>query len=171
MATVLPFQGIEPTLGRDVFLAENATVIGKVVLGDDVSVWFGAVLRGDVGSITVGARTNIQDLTMVHMTLGISDTRIGDDVTVGHSAVLHGCDIGHRCLIGMGSILLDNVEVGDECVIGAGSLLPQRMIVPPRSLVIGRPARVVRPVNDEELRMGIEGARRYVEYVRQYRSG
>jgi gamma-carbonic anhydrase len=171
MATVLPFKGIEPSLGRDVFLADNATLIGKVVIGEQSSVWFGAVLRGDVGSITVGARTNIQDLTMVHMTLGISDTRIGDDVTVGHSVVLHGCEIGHRCLVGMGSILLDNVSVGDECVIGAGSLLPQRMIVPPRSLVLGRPARIVRPVNDEELRMGVEGARRYLEYVRQYREG
>jgi carbonic anhydrase/acetyltransferase-like protein (isoleucine patch superfamily) len=171
MATILPFKGIKPTLGRDVFLADNATLIGKVVIGEESSVWFGAVLRGDVGSITVGARTNIQDLTMVHMTLGISDTRIGDDVTVGHSVVLHGCEIGHRCLVGMGSILLDNVSVGDECVIGAGSLLPQRMVVPPRSLVLGRPARIVRPVNDDELRMGVDGARRYLEYVRQYLEG
>jgi carbonic anhydrase/acetyltransferase-like protein (isoleucine patch superfamily) len=171
MATILPFKGIKPTLGRDVFLADNVTLIGKVVIGEESSVWFGAVLRGDVGSITVGARTNIQDLTMVHMTLGISDTRIGDDVTVGHSVVLHGCEIGHRCLVGMGSILLDNVSVGDECVIGAGSLLPQRMVVPPRSLVLGRPARIVRPVNDDELRMGADGARRYLEYVRQYLEG
>ena len=157
-----------PTLGRDVFLAPSATLVGKVVLGDESSVWFGAVLRGDVGSIAVGARSNIQDLTMVHMTLGISDTRIGDDVTIGHSAVLHGCDIGDRCLIGMGSVLLDNVKVGDECVIAAESLLPQRMVVPPRSLVMGRPARVIRPVNEQELSMGVEGARRYLEYAKKY---
>jgi carbonic anhydrase/acetyltransferase-like protein (isoleucine patch superfamily) len=169
MATVLAFDGVSPTLGRDVFLAPSATVIGKVVLGDEANVWFGAVLRGDVGSITVGRRTNIQDLTMVHMTGGVSDTRIGDDVTVGHSAVLHGCEIGHRCLVGMGSILLDNVVVGDECVIGAGALLPQRMVVPPRSLVLGTPARVVRPVKDAELRMGLDGARVYLDLARKYR--
>jgi carbonic anhydrase/acetyltransferase-like protein (isoleucine patch superfamily) len=169
MATILPFEGVSPSLGRDVFLAPNATLVGKVVIGDESNVWFGAVLRGDVGSITIGRRTNIQDLTMVHMTGGVSDTRIGDDVTVGHSAVLHGCDIGHRCLIGMGSILLDNVVVGDECVIGAGALLPQRMVVPPRSLVLGSPARVVRPVNDAELRMGLEASRRYLELVAKYR--
>ncbi len=157
-----------PTLGRDVFLATNATLVGKVALGDGCSVWFGAVLRGDVGSITVGARTNIQDLTMVHMTLDVSNTRVGEDVTIGHSVVLHGCEIGDRCLVGMGAILLDNVSVGEECVIGAGSLLPQRMVVPPRSLVLGRPARVVRTVTEEERRMGLEGARRYLEYVKQY---
>jgi carbonic anhydrase/acetyltransferase-like protein (isoleucine patch superfamily) len=169
MATVLAFDGVSPTLGRDVFLAPSATVHGKVVLGDEANVWFGAVLRGDVGSITVGQRTNIQDLTMVHMTGGVSDTRIGDDVTVGHGAVLHGCEIGHRCLVGMGSILLDNVVVGDECVIGAGALLPQRMVVPPRSLVLGSPARIVRPVKDTELRMGLDGARVYLELAAKYR--
>ncbi len=169
MATVLPYRGVTPVFGRDVFLASNATVVGKVVLGDESNVWFGAVLRGDVGSITVGRRTNIQDLTMVHMTGGISDTRIGDDVTIGHSAVLHGCEIGHRCLVGMGAILLDNVVVGDECVIGAGALLKQRMVVPPRSLVLGSPARIVRPVNETELRMGVEAAQRYLELARDYR--
>jgi len=168
VATILPFQGTIPTLGQGVFLATNATLVGKVVLGDGCSVWFGAVLRGDVGSITVGARTNIQDLTMVHMTLDVSNTRIGDDVTIGHSAVLHGCEIGDRCLVGMGAILLDNVKVGEECVIGAGALLPQRMVVPPRSLVLGRPARVVRQVNEDERRMGLEGAERYLAYVKQY---
>jgi carbonic anhydrase/acetyltransferase-like protein (isoleucine patch superfamily) len=166
---LLPFEGISPAIGRDVFLAPNATIIGKVVIGDESSVWFGAVLRGDVGSITIGRRTNIQDLSMIHMTLHVSDTHIGDDVTVGHSVVLHGCTIGHRCLIGMGSILLDNVTVGDECVIGAGSLLPQRMVVPPRSLVMGSPARVVRPANEAEIRMGLEGAERYLGYAKHYR--
>src|SRR5262245_36920569 len=106
---------------------------------------------------------------MVHMTGGVSDARIGDDVTVGHSAVLHGCQVGDRCLVGMGSILLDNVVVGDECVVGAGAMLPQRMVVPARSLVLGRPARVVRPCNDAELRMGIDAAQRYLDLAKQYR--
>jgi carbonic anhydrase/acetyltransferase-like protein (isoleucine patch superfamily) len=165
---VLPFEGVLPSLGRDVFVAPNATLIGKVVLGDESSIWFGAVLRGDVGSISIGARTNIQDLTMIHVTDGISDTRIGEDVTVGHSTILHGCVVGDRCLVGMGSILLDNVRVGDDCVIGAGSLLTQRMVVPPRSLVMGRPARVLRQVTEDEMKLGIEGARHYVVNARKY---
>jgi carbonic anhydrase/acetyltransferase-like protein (isoleucine patch superfamily) len=169
MATVLPFDGVMPSLGRDVFVASNATLVGKVVIGDESNVWFGAVLRGDVGSITIGQRTNIQDLAMIHMTGGVSNARLGDDVTVGHAAVLHGCDVGNRCLVGMGSILLDNVVVGDESVIGAGALLPQRMVVPPRSLVLGRPARIVRAVNETERRMGLEGAQTYLELARKYR--
>jgi carbonic anhydrase/acetyltransferase-like protein (isoleucine patch superfamily) len=170
VATLLAFEGVLPTLGRDVYVAPNATLIGKIVIGDESSVWFGSVLRGDVGSIIIGARTNIQDLTMVHMTGGVSDTRVGDDVTVGHTVILHGCDVGHRCLVGMGSILLDEVVVGDECVVAAGSLLPPRMVVPARSLVMGRPARVVRPVKESELRMGTEGAKHYVENARRYRA-
>jgi gamma-carbonic anhydrase len=169
VATVLSFEGNSPSLGRDVFLAPNATVIGKVVIGDESNVWFSAVLRGDVGSITIGRRTNIQDLAMVHMTGDVSDTRIGDDVTVGHGAIVHGCDIGHRCLVGMGSILLDNVVVGDECVIGAGALLPQRMVVPTGSLVFGSPARIVRPATDAERRLGLQGAQTYLELARKYR--
>jgi gamma-carbonic anhydrase len=165
------YEGILPTLGRDVFLAPTATLIGKVVMGDQSSVWFGSVLRGDVGSITVGARSNIQDLSMLHMTLGISDCRVGDDVTVGHGVLLHGCDIGDRCLVGMGSVLLDNVRVGEECVIGAGSLLTVGTVIPPRSLVFGRPAKVVRAVTEEERQLGIAGARRYLEIVRKYEDG
>jgi carbonic anhydrase/acetyltransferase-like protein (isoleucine patch superfamily) len=162
------FGGVLPTLGRDVFLAPTATLIGKVLIGDESSVWFGAVLRGDVGTITVGARTNIQDLGILHMTGGISDCRVGDDVTVGHGVVLHGCEVGDRCLVGIGSILLDNVRVGEECVIGAGSLLTASTVIPPRSLVLGRPAKVVRAVTEEERQLGIAGARRYVELVREY---
>jgi carbonic anhydrase/acetyltransferase-like protein (isoleucine patch superfamily) len=169
MPHLIAFDGVMPILGHDVFVAPTATVIGKVVIGDESSVWFGAVLRGDVGSITIGKRTNIQDLSMIHMTSDVSDARIGDDVTVGHGAILHGCEVGNRCLVGMGSILLDNVQIGDDCVIGAGSLLAPRTVVPPRSLVLGRPARVLRAVTEEEMRMGIEGARHYVENARKYR--
>ena len=145
MATLLPYDGRTPTLGRDVFIAPGAYVIGNVTIGDESSVWFGAVLRGDVGAIVIGARTNIQDLSLVHMTGGVSNARLGDDVTVGHGVTLHGCDVGHRCLVGMGSILLDGVRVGDDSVIAAGSLITPRMVIPPGSLVVGRPAKVVRP--------------------------
>lgn len=169
MSQLFAFDGILPTLGKDVFVAPTASIIGKVLIGDQSSIWFGAVLRGDVGSITIGARSNIQDLSMLHMTGGISDCRVGDDVTVGHGVLLHGCDVGDRCLVGMGSILLDNARVGEECVIGAGSLLTAGTIIPPRSLVFGRPAKVVRAANENEIRFGIEGARRYLAVVAKYR--
>jgi carbonic anhydrase/acetyltransferase-like protein (isoleucine patch superfamily) len=166
---ILELDGIAPKLAKDVFVAPTATVIGKVTIGEQSSIWFGVVLRGDVGAITVGARSNIQDLSMLHMTGGISDCRVGDDVTIGHGVLLHGCDVGHRCLVGMGSIVLDNVRIGEECVIGAGSLLTAGTVVPPRSMVYGRPAKVVRPATEQEIRFGIEGARRYLALVEKYR--
>jgi carbonic anhydrase/acetyltransferase-like protein (isoleucine patch superfamily) len=170
MAIVLPYGDASPRLGRDVFLAPNATVVGDVVLGDEASVWFGAVLRGDVGSIVLGARTNVQDLACVHLTDGLSSTRVGADVTIGHGAILHGCTVGDGCLIGMGSIVLDNAEIGAGSVVAAGALVPPRMKIPPRSLVRGSPAKVVREVNDEEAKMGPTGALHYVENARRYRA-
>jgi len=170
MANLLPYGGTVPILGRDVFIAPGAYVIGNVTIGDESSVWFGAVLRGDVGAIVIGARTNIQDLSLVHMTGGVSNARIGDDVTVGHGVTLHGCDVGHRCLLGMGSILLDGVRVGDDSVIAAGSLITPRMVIPPGSLVLGRPAKVVRPATAAERRLGIDGAAHYVENAKKYRA-
>jgi carbonic anhydrase/acetyltransferase-like protein (isoleucine patch superfamily) len=167
---LLAYDGVTPTSGRDVFVAPGAYVIGQVTLGDHCSVWFGTVLRGDVGSIVVGARSNIQDLSVVHMTGGVSDVRIGDDVTVGHGVTLHGCHVGDRCLVGMGSILLDGVRVGHDSVIGAGSLITPRMVIPAGSLVLGRPARVLRPATDAEKRLGIDGAAHYVESARKYRA-
>lgn len=170
MPLLLPYGDKSPRLGRDVFVAPNATVIGDVELGDEASVWFGAVLRGDVGSIAIGPRTNVQDLACVHMTDGVSVARIGADVTIGHGAILHGCTVGDGCLIGMGSILLDNAVIGAGSVIAAGSLVPPRMVVPPRSLVKGNPARVVREVTDKEAAMGPSGAEHYVENARRYRA-
>jgi gamma-carbonic anhydrase len=170
MTNLLPYGGAMPILGRDVFIAPGAYVIGNVTIGDESSVWFGAVLRGDVGAIVIGARTNIQDLSLVHMTGGISNARIGDDVTVGHGVTLHGCDVGHRCLVGMGSILLDGVRVGDDSVIGAGSLITPRMVIPAGSLVLGRPAKVLRPATAVERRLGIDGAAHYVQNAKNYRA-
>jgi gamma-carbonic anhydrase len=169
MALVLPFGGASPRFGRDVFLAPNATLIGDVELGDEASVWFGAVLRGDIGPIRVGARTNVQDLACLHLTDGVSTTTIGADVTIGHGAILHGCTVGDRCLIGMGSIVLDNAVIGEGSVIAAGALVPPRMVVPPRSLVRGSPAKVIREVTDEEGMLGLVGAAHYVENARKYR--
>lgn len=168
MALILPIGDIWPVIGRDVFVAPNATLIGDLEIGDESSVWFGAVLRADIGSIRIGARTNIQDLACVHLTNGLSNTTIGDDVTVGHGAILHGCSVGDRCLIGMGSIILDNAVIGEGSLVAAGSLVPPRMVIPPRSLVRGSPAKVVREVTAEEGDMGRSGATHYVENAKRF---
>jgi gamma-carbonic anhydrase len=167
---VMSFRGKVPVLGRDAWIAPTATVIGDVELGDEASVWFGAVLRGDIGAIRIGARTNVQDLACVHMTEGLSATTVGVDVTIGHGAILHGCTIGDRCLIGMGSILLDNCVIGEGSVIAAGTLVPPRMVVPPGSLVRGNPGKVVRPVSEAEAAMGRDGAEHYVAGARRFRA-
>jgi carbonic anhydrase/acetyltransferase-like protein (isoleucine patch superfamily) len=169
VALVLAAKGIAPKLGRDVFLAPNATVIGDVELDDEANVWFGAVLRGDCGMIRIGARTNVQDLACIHMTTGVSHAIVGADVTIGHGAILHGCKVGDRCLIGMGSILLDNCEIGAGSVVGAGALVTVGTIVPPGSLIFGNPARVKRAVTAAEAQLGIDGAIHYLEAAREYR--
>lgn len=168
MAIVLPYLDVWPRIGRDVFLAPNATVVGDVDLGDEVSVWFGAVIRGDSGAVRIGARTNIQDLVTVHMTRDVSSTDIGEDVTVGHGAILHGCTVGDGCLIGMGAILLDNASIGAGSIVGAGALVRAGMVVPPRSLVVGSPAKVIREVTPEEAEKTHRGAAHYVENARRY---
>jgi carbonic anhydrase/acetyltransferase-like protein (isoleucine patch superfamily) len=168
---IYELNGVRPTLGRDVFIADTAVVIGDVHIGDQSSVWFGAVVRGDCFPIRIGARTNVQDNVVVHVTGDLSKTDIGDDVTIGHSAVIHGCTIGHRCLIGIASVVLDDATIGDESFVAAGSLVTPRTSVAPRSIVMGRPARVTRGATDEDLlRMG-EGAIRYIGYAREFRAG
>jgi carbonic anhydrase/acetyltransferase-like protein (isoleucine patch superfamily) len=158
-----------PTLGRDVFVADGARVIGDVVLGDEASIWFGAVVRGDYMPIRIGARTNIQDNAVVHITSGIAGAILGDDVTVGHGAIIHGCTIGSACLIGMGSIVLDGAVIGEESFVAAGSLVTPGTIISRRSFVVGRPAKVVRAAGDRDLAFVREAAARYVEYARDFR--
>lgn len=160
-----------PTLGKNVWIAPNAVVIGDVTLGDDVSLWFGVVLRGDCGSIRIGARTNIQDGTVVHVTGGKADTTVGEDVTVGHMALLHGCTVEDRALVGMGSILLDGAVVGQDSLVAAGSLVSPGAVIPPRSMARGRPARVVRPIEDKDLVWTQEASRLYLGYADEHRAG
>lgn len=166
---ILALDDLIPTLGRDVFVAPNAMVIGDVVLGDEASVWFGCVLRADVGHIRIGPRTNIQDLACCHMTGGLSQLTVGADVTVGHGAILHGATIEDECLIGMGAIVLDGAVIGKGSVVGAGALVTPRTQIPPGMLALGSPARPVRPVTDTERELGLEGARHYVENAQRYR--
>lgn len=167
---VYELRGMRPVVGRDVFIADTAVVVGDVHLGDEVSVWFGAVVRGDCYPILIGARTNLQDNVVVHVTNGKARTTIGEDVVVGHAAVVHGCTIGHRCLVGMGSLVLDGAVIGDDSLVAAGALVTPGTIVPPRSVVIGRPARVTRIVSDEDLQRAREGAQNYLDYARDFRT-
>jgi gamma-carbonic anhydrase len=171
MAIVRAFGGRAPVLGREVYLADDAVVIGEATLGDEASVWFGSIVRADVGWIRIGKRTNIQDLTMVHVTGGVANTTIGDEVTVGHRVVLHGCTVGDGCLVGMGAIVLDGAVIGEGSVIGAGAVVTPGTKVPPRSLVLGIPAKVVRPATDAEAKMGVDGAAGYVALARAHREG
>jgi gamma-carbonic anhydrase len=156
------FLRCRPTLGRDVFIASGAVVIGDVTLGDCSSVWYHAVLRGDINRIVVGHHTNIQDNAVLHLADDHSCC-VGDYVTIGHSAVVHACTIGNEVLVGIGSTLLDGCQVGDQCLIGAGTLITPRTQIPAGSLVLGAPGKVVRPLSLGE-RAGLRGwAEKYVE--------
>jgi gamma-carbonic anhydrase len=165
---IYELKGVTPTLGREVFVADSAAVIGDVHLGEQASVWFGAVVRGDYYPIRIGARSNLQDNVVVHITAGVVATTIGDDVTVGHSAIIHGCTIGSRVLVGMGSTVLDGAIVGDDTFIAAGSLVTPRTVIPPRSFVLGRPAKVLRPVRAEDTAAIHDGGSLYVGYARDF---
>ncbi len=169
MSIVRPFRDILPQIAEGVFLAETATLIGDVVIEAQASVWFGAVLRGDVGKIRVGARSNIQDLVMMHTTGGRCDAVVGSDVVVGHGAIIHSARVGDGALIGMGAILLDDAVVGEGSIVAAGSVVPPNMQIPKYSMVMGTPARVVRELGAEERSAGAHGASGYVELAAQYR--
>ena len=163
-----PFLGVAPTLANGVWVAPSATVIGRVELEADVNVWYGTVMRGDVGTIHIGARTNIQDLSMIHMNGG-EETRVGADVTLGHRVTLHGCSIGDRVLVGMGAIVLDGAEIGSDVVIAAGTLIPPRMKVPPGTMVMGQPGKVVRDLKEHELAWIPKSAEKYVLAAGEHR--
>ncbi len=162
-----PREGLLRRIEGGAFLASTAVVAGDVSLAEDVGVWFGCVLRGDDAPLIVGRRTNVQDLTMIHADPGVSNI-LGEEVTVGHRCVLHGAEIGDRCLIGMGAILLGGSRIGAESIVGAGALVKEGMIVPPRSLVVGLPARIVRQVSEEEVQRIRQSAEGYVQKIRLY---
>ncbi len=167
---VAAYEGKQPRIAASAFLAEGTVVVGDVEIGDRSSLWFGTVVRGDVNHVRIGARTNVQDMSVVHVTSGTHPTVIGDDVTVGHRAVLHGCTIQDRCLVGIGAIVLDGAVVGPDAMIGAGALVPPGMVVPPGTLVLGAPARVKRPLTAEELAHLKASAARYAGYAARYRA-
>lgn len=165
-----PRAGLMRPVEGGAFVAAGAVVTGDVTLGRDVGIWFGCVLRGDDAPLSVGARTNIQDLSVIHADTGVPNV-IGAGCTIGHRAILHGARVGDRCLIGMGAILLGGSQIGEGSLVAAGALVKEGFVVPPRSLVVGLPARVLRPLGDAELAAIDESAEGYVRKLRLYLAG
>ena len=163
-----PYRGILPRVHPTAFVDQSAQVIGDVSIGEASSVWMHVVVRGDVHWITIGRRSNVQDGTIVHVMNRTHPTTIGDDVTIGHGAVVHGCTLHDRVLVGMGAIVLNGADVGEDSIIAAGTLVPEDMLVPPRSLVMGSPGKVRRALTDQDVASILEFATRYVEYRLDY---
>lgn len=165
---ILPYRGNWPRVHETAFVAPSADLIGDVEVGVQASIWFQCVLRGDVGSIKIGSRSNVQDHTVIHSTRGKSTVDIGEDVTIGHRVTLHGCRIGDRVLVGMGTVILDNAEIGSDSIVGAGALILKDAKIPPGSLVLGSPAKVARSLTNAEIAGIAENAGNYVAYAAEY---
>ncbi|MEO0286638.1 MAG: gamma carbonic anhydrase family protein [candidate division WOR-3 bacterium] len=170
MGLILPYKGKYPRFGQYVYVAPTAQVIGDVVVGDYSSIWFGAVLRGDVEEILIGQYTNIQDNVVLHGTRGKYNVVVGDYVTIGHNACVHGARVSSHVLIGIGAVLLDGVEVGEYSIIGAGAVVAPGTKIEPGSLVLGVPGKVVRRLTEEEKASIDRNARNYLEYAGEYMS-
>lgn len=167
--SIAPFKGVWPLIEESVFLADGVRVLGDVSIAESANIWFNSVVRGDENAIRIGRFTNIQDNTTIH----VQDTHsctVGDYVTVGHNSLLHGCQIANNCIIGMGSVIMNGVEIGENCIIGARSLITENKVIPPNSLVVGSPARVIRKLEPEQIEEIHESALHYhklaVEYIK-----
>jgi carbonic anhydrase/acetyltransferase-like protein (isoleucine patch superfamily) len=168
MKMIKEFEGIMPEIDESVFVAESADIIGDVKIGKNSSVWYNTVLRGDEHAIRIGKNTNIQDGTVVHVGLDV-DTVIGDNVTVGHNALVHGCKIGNNSLVGMGAIVLNGAEIGEFCMIGAGALVTQNKKFPDGMLIIGSPAKAVRELTEEEKQSLVKSADDYCANAQKHK--
>tara|TARA_B100001029_G_C15037145_1_gene440924 strand:+ start:254 stop:763 length:510 start_codon:yes stop_codon:yes gene_type:complete len=164
------FKGKNPIIPNSCYISESVDIIGDVQLDEEVNIWFGTVIRGDMNYVKIGSRTNIQDNSTVHVTTNIAPTIIGSGVTIGHNAIIHGSTIEDNCLIGMGSIIMDEAIIGKGSLIGAGAVVPPKMIIPPKSLVIGLPAKIVRKVNEEETKEILERAQHYIDFSNEFKS-
>ena len=156
-----------PDIAGAAFVAPNATILGDVRLGKDSSVWYGAVLRGDIESIRIGEGTNIQDLTLIHLADDLH-ARVGSYCTIGHSAIIHACEIGNECLIGMGATVMDGAKIGDRCIVGAGALVTKGFVAPPGSMILGSPARVIRLLTKAESASLRSMAEKYIDVARAH---
>jgi gamma-carbonic anhydrase len=170
MALIRSVRGVHPCVGEEVFLAESCTLIGDVVVGNQASLWYQVVVRGDVHSIRIGDRTNIQDQTVIHATFETASTEIQEDVTIGHACILHGCIIERGSLIGMGSIVMDGARIGEYSIVGAGSLVTESKSFPPYSLIMGRPAVFKRSLTEDEITMLKQSPLNYLTYKGWYES-
>lgn len=168
--SLVTFECKTPKIATSCFVAPDSWIIGDVEIGTQSSVFFYSVIRGDIQPIRIGARSNIQEHALIHSSHGMAPAMIGDDVTVGHRAILHGCRVENRCLIGMGATVLDNAIIGEESIVGAHSLVSKGTEIPPRSLVIGTPARVIRTLTPKELSFLKESADNYVRLANDYKS-
>lgn len=165
---ILKFKEFYPEIHPTAWIAPSADLIGNIDIGEDSSVWFGCVIRSDVNEVKIGKRTNIQDLSCIHTDTN-TKTILGDNVTIGHKVMLHGCKIGDNCLIGMSATILDDAEIGEGSIVGANSLVTSGKKFPPRSLIMGSPAKVVKELSEEEVQKLIDHAGHYVEYKNEYR--
>jgi carbonic anhydrase/acetyltransferase-like protein (isoleucine patch superfamily) len=168
--------GCYPKIGKNSWISETSTIIGDVKIGNDCSIWFGAVIRGDIHFIRIGNRTNIQDLCVIHVTAKEKaypnsgfPVIIGNDVTIGHKAMIHGCIISDACLIGMNAILQDGSEIGSESIVGAGSLVTKNCKFPPRSMIFGSPAKLIRELTNQEIAFIYESSEHYIDYMNMYK--
>ena len=164
MALILPVKNSSPSFGKNCFLAPNATIVGDVVMGDDCSVWFNAVARGDVNSIRVGSKVNIQDGAIIHCTYQRAKTEIGSFVSIGHHAIVHGCTLRNHTLIGMGAVVMDHAVIEEYCIIGAGAVVSENMICESGFIYAGVPAKKLKPITDEQRKLLDELPDRYVMY-------
>lgn len=169
MALIKPVRGIHPQFGGNCWFADNATIVGEVTLGRDCTVWFNAVVRGDVNSITIGDRTNIQDGAVIHCTYQQYKTTIGSYVSIAHNAVVHGCTLEDNVLIGMGAIIMDGAVIGTGSIVAAGAIVTQRTLVPPGSIYAGNPARFLKTVSPEQAGIFTRTANNYVMYAEWYK--
>lgn len=170
MACILPVKGIEPKIGQNCFIAPNATIVGDVECGDDCSFWFNAVVRGDVNSIRLGNKVNIQDGAVIHCTYQKTKTSLGNNVSVGHNAIVHGCTVHDNVLIGMGAIVMDNCEIGSNTIIAAGAVLTEGTIVPSGCIYAGVPAKKVKDISQELIHGEIDRiANNYLMYSTWFR--
>ncbi|MBP2654964.1 MAG: ferripyochelin binding protein (fbp) [Firmicutes bacterium] len=168
-SALVVYKNVRPTIAADVFIADGSKVIGDVSIGQQSSIWYNSVLRGDVNYIRIGRLTNIQDGSVIHVD-NINPAVIGDNVTVGHNVILHGCEVADNCLIGMGAILLSGSRIGENCIIGAGAIVTQGKVIPPNSLVLGAPGKVIRPISADEIESTLYSAKFYYELAGQYSS-
>ncbi|MFD2522610.1 gamma carbonic anhydrase family protein [Emticicia soli] len=165
MALILPVKGISPTLGDNCWLAPNSTVVGDVTMGKDCTVWFNAVVRGDVNAIIMGDRVNIQDGAVIHCTYQKTKTTIGNNVSIAHNAIVHGCTIEDKVLVGMGAIIMDGAHIGTGSIIAAGAIITQNTVVPPNSIYAGNPAKFLKSVTPELEEVFMRTANNYVMYA------